>query len=329
MASQTPGVVNCVAYAAGGRVGEVEIEDISEVLAGPEAFVWLGLHEPSEDVLRQVQEEFGLHDLAIEDAHRAHQRPKIEEYGDSLFIVLRTGHVDAKDGRTEFGETHVFVGPRYVVTIRHGASSSYREVRQRCEASPDGLRQGPGFVLYAVMDFVVDQYFPIVQAIEDQLEELESEIFAGRARRGLTHRIYRVKSNVVRLKRAVSPLMEICNRLVRFDRTLITPETRLYFRDVYDHVIRINETLDGVRELLSSALEANLALIAVRQNEVMKRLGSWAAIIALPTMVAGIYGMNFEVMPELGWSLGYPFALALMVGGSGFLYWRFKRADWL
>jgi magnesium transporter len=322
-------IVNCSAYTAGAKIGDVEIDDISEVLKQPDGFVWIGLYEPSEELLRKVQEEFGLHDLAIEDAHRAHQRPKIEEYGECLFIVLRTAQRNAKTGEVEFGETHLFVGPNYVVSVRHGASLSYAEVRTRCEATPTCLRQGPGFVLYAIMDFVVDQYFPIIDALEEELETLEDEIFEGSARREITKQIYTLKRHLLTLKRAESPMVEVCNRLVRFDRKLIEPETRLYFRDVYDHVIRINETIDTMRELLTGALESNLSLMSIRQNEVMKQLGGWAAIFGVATMIAGIYGMNFEVMPELRWGYGYPFAIALMLGTCGFLYWQFRRSGWL
>ncbi|MGH7897689.1 MAG: magnesium/cobalt transporter CorA [Candidatus Binatia bacterium] len=321
-------VVNCVTYAGGRRLYEVKLADVSEVLKQPEGFVWIGLVEPSEQELRQVQEEFGLHDLAIEDAHRAHQRPKMEEYGDSLFVVLRT--VQQQDGDLTFGETHVFVGARYIVTVRHGASLSYGEVRARCEASPDYLKQGPGFVLYAIMDFVVDHYFPVIDGLEDELEKLEDEIFQEIPHRKLIARhIYQLKRQMLFLKRSVSPLIEVCNRLARFDRKLIEPETRLYFRDVYDHVIRINESIDGMRELLTSALETNLALVSVRQNEVMKRLGAGAALITVPTMIAGIYGMNFEHMPELKWMFGYPFSILFMVAVCGYLYSRFRKAGWL
>jgi len=320
-------IVNCAAYADGCRVANLQIEDISTVLADKNQFVWIGLHEPSEDLLRRIQQEFGLHDLAVEDAFRAHQRPKIEEYGNSLFIVLRTAQL--QDGKIAFGETHIFLGPRYVVSVRHGASLSYAEVRARCESTPHLLRKGPGFVLYALMDFVVDHYFPIVDALEDELERLEEQIFGGKFNRESTEEIYDLKRDLVALKRAVSPLMEICNRSMRFDVGLIPEDTRLYFRDVYDHVIRINETVDNMRELLTTALEANLALISIGQNEVMKKLAAWAAILAVPTMIAGVYGMNFEFMPELHWKYGYAVVMVGMLGVCGFVYSRFQRAGWL
>jgi len=322
-------VVACAEYAEGRRVGDVRLPDVSELLGSdPSRFVWIGLLEPSEELLREVQREFRLHDLAVEDAHRAHQRPKLEEYGDAIFIALRTAQ-RAPDGKIAFGETHVFVGPGYLVSVRHGASKPYVEVRQRCESAPHLLRKGPGFVLYALMDFVVDNYFPIVDELEEDLERLEEDIFGGNYRRETTENIYDLKRDLLGLKRAVSPLIDICNRLTRFDSSLIDAESRPYFRDVYDHVIRINETVDNLRELLNGALEANLSLISIQQNEVTKKLASWAAILAVPTMIAGIYGMNFEVMPELKWSLGYPTVLVAIVAACAVLYWRFKKVGWL
>ncbi len=320
-------VVNCAAYSDGQRIANVPIQDISEVLKVEGQFIWVGLHEPSDELLRQIQEEFGLHDLAVEDALRAHQRPKLEEYGEALFVVLRTAQL--VDDKIELGETHIFIGSCYVVSVRHGASLSYAEVRARCESTPQLLRKGPGFVLYALMDFVVDHYFPIVDELEEQLEHLEEEIFESKFDRDTTERIYALKRDLVRLKRAVSPLIEICNRLVRYDMPLIPEDTKPYFRDVYDHVLRINETIDNLRELLTTALEAHLSLVSVAQNDVTKKLAAWAAILAVPTMIAGVYGMNFQFMPELGWRYGYAMAMGLMLGVCSFLYWRFKRTNWL
>lgn len=328
--SSPPGgeqVVACVAYAGGKRVGNVEIEDISEILRFEGQFIWVGLYEPGEELLRKIQLEFDLHELAVEDALSAHQRPKLEEYGESLFVVLRTAALHEK--RIVFGETHIFVGTRYVVTVRHGASSPYVPVRTRCESAPHHLKEGPGFVLYALMDYVVDQYFPVVGELEDVLEEIEEEVFGGTFGRATTERIYDLKRQLVSLKRAVSPLVDVCNRLVRFDLELVPEETRHYFRDVYDHVIRVNESVDHLREILGTALEANLSLISVSQNEIMKKLAAWAAIFAVPTMVAGIYGMNFQYMPELTWRYGYSVTLAAMGGLCGVLYWQFRKAEWL
>jgi magnesium transporter len=323
------GVVNCAAYAGGRRVADVEVEQISEALKQEDRFIWIGLHEPNEDLLRRVQQEFGLHDLAIEDAHSAHQRPKLERYGDSLFVVLRTAQMQKEQAHIHFGETHIFVGPRYVVSVRHGSALSYAAVRSRCEATPQLLCQGPGFVLYALMDFIVDQYFPIVDRLEDDLETLEEAVFDQAVNRETTMRIYELKRNLLELKRAVSPLVDICNRLVRFDLDCIPEISRPYFRDVYDHVIRINEMIDTTRDLLSSALEANFSLISIAQNEGMKKLGGWVLILAVPTMIAGIYGMNFEFMPELQSHLGYPLTISSMLIVSGALYVYLKHSGWL
>ena len=322
-------VVNCVAYAEGRRIESVEIGEIGKVLKQPDRFIWIGLHEPNEETLRQVQREFGLHDLAIEDAHRAHQRPKLEVYGDSIFVVLRTAQMNPKEQRVDFGETHIFLGPRYIVSVRHGSSVSYREVRSRCETTPRLLSKGPGFALYALMDSIVDQYFPAVDGLEQELQALEDKIFSETFSRETTSEIYNLKRELLEVKRAVSPLIDICNRLMRFDLDVIPEDTRPYFRDVYDHAIRINEMVDMLRELLTTALEANFSLISISQNEVTKRFAGWAAIIAVPTMIAGIYGMNFEFMPELGWRYGYPLVLTLTIGSCLALYAHFKRSGWL
>jgi len=341
-------VVTCAAYIGGRRVADVALDAIDGALRQEEGFVWIGLYEPEEELLRVVQREFGLHDLAIEDAHRAHQRPKVELYADSLFVVLRTAHItDAESRRrVEFGETHVFVGRHYVVTVRHGSQRSHAELRTRCEASPTLLAKGPGFVLYALVDFLVDQYFPIVAALEEDVAGLEEQLIGDIdqpiSRTTLTH-IYRLKRDLLAIKRAVAPLIEVCNRLTRFDLDLIPDDTRPYFRDVFDHVIRINEMVDNLRELLTTAFEVNLSMISVEENQDMKRLAEWsveqnrdmrrlagwAAIIAVPTMIAGIYGMNFQFMPELSWWFGYPFALVLMGGACIALFAAFKRSGWL
>lgn len=321
------GVINCAAYADGCRVAHVAVEDIQQAIQTDGQFVWIGLNEPDEALLRKVQAQLHLHDLAVEDALRAHQRPKLEEYSDSLFVVLRTAQLH--ESKVEFGETHIFVGRQWLVSVRHGASLSYAQVRARCESTPQLLSKGPGFVLYALMDFVVDQYFPLVDELEDSLEAIEEKIFDGGFDRSTTQQIYDLKRDLVALKRAVSPLVDVCNRLVRFDASFIPEPVRVYFRDVYDHVIRINEAVDNQRELLTTALEANLSMISIGQNDVTKKLASWAAILAVPTMIAGVYGMNFEFMPELHWSYGYPVIVGLMIGACGLLYRQFKKSGWL
>ncbi len=325
-------IVGCAAYAAGRRVADLTVDELPGAIEHPDWFVWIGLHEPGEALLKRLQAIFGLHDLAIEDAMCAHQRPKIEEYGDTVFVVLRTvqaAQPEAGKAPIQLGETHLFVGPRFIISVRHGASSSYAAVRTRCEATPALLAKGPDFVLYAIMDFVVDGYFPVVDQLEEDINRIEHQIFAETPRRNLPQRIYRLKRELLAIKRAVLPLVEVCNRLLRFDFGSIDDDCKPYFRDVYDHVLRINERLDGLRDLLSGALEANLSLISVRQNDITKQLAAWAAIFAVPTMIAGIYGMNFEDMPELHWRHGYPFAWALMLGMAGGLYVFFKRREWL
>jgi magnesium transporter len=327
-------VIASVEYSGGRRIGDVALDDISDVLQRPDTFVWIGLYEPNEPLLRKIQEEFALHDLAIEDALSAHQRPKVERYDNSVFIVLRTAQInDPHPGKpcdVRYGEVHIFLGRNFVVTVRHGYATSFTPVRTRAESTPDLLKQGPAFVVYALMDFIVDQYFPIVDALGEELEALEHRVFTQPFSRRTTKQIYKLKRDMIALKRVVAPVIELSARLIRFeDETLVPSQTRPYFRDVYDHTLRNNDMIDSVRDLLGTALEAHLSLVSVSQNEDTRRLAAWAAIFAVPTAIAGIYGMNFESMPELRWSFGYPLVLALIFGLCGLLYVRFKKAKWL
>ncbi len=327
-------VIASAAYSGGRRVADLALDDISDAVARPDTFVWIGLYEPNEPLLRKVQQEFGLHDLAIEDALSAHQRPKIERYENSLFVVLRTAQIeDPKPGKpcdVRYGEVHMFLGRNFIVTVRHGYATSFTSVRTRAESTPELLKQGPAFVVYAVMDFIVDQYFPIVDALEEELETLEHRVFTQPFSRRTTTQIYKLKRDLIALKRVVSPVIELSARLIRFeDEDLVPVQSRPYFRDVYDHTLRINDMIDGVRDLLGTALEAHLSLVSVSQNEDTRRLAAWAAIFAVPTAIAGIYGMNFTYMPELRWRLGYPLVLAGIVGICGLLYVKFKQAKWL
>jgi magnesium transporter len=322
-------VIDCAAYAGGVRVADLSLEEIRPALRQDDRFVWLGLYEPDQAALRLVQEQFGLHDLAVEDAYNAHQRPKLELYERSIFVVLRTAHLGSSPRRLEFGETHVFLGPNYIVTVRHGSLRSHVQVRHRCESTPHLLTKGPGYVLYSLMDFVVDQYVPIVQQIEREVEDLEDSLFGDGPDIDATARIYQLKRDLLALRRTVGPLAEVCNRLMRFDIPNIPEATRVYFRDVYDHVVRVNETIDAQRELLTTALEAHLSKISHAQNEHMKRITAWAAMIAVPTMIAGVYGMNFRNMPELDWTYGYYASLGLMAAVCVGLYAGFKRSGWL
>jgi magnesium transporter len=320
-------VVNSAAYEDGRRVADVDIERLDQWPNKDGRVIWIGLHEPDAALLTKLQHRFGLHELAIEDAHQAHQRPKLEVYGDSLFLVLRTAQLT--DGQIQFGETHIFAGRGYVISIRHGPSVSYAEVRRRCEQAPQMLKKGEDFIVYALMDFVVDNYFPIVTAMQDEVSAIEGRIFQDTFDHQTIEHIYELRSNLLTLRNVVSPLVEICNRMIRFDVPLIDRDTHLYFRDVYDHSLKVNEGIDTQRELLASALEANLLLSSVRQNEVMKKLGAWGAILAVPTAIAGIYGMNFQNMPELHWRFGYPIIMLGIIGICGLLYSRFKRSGWI
>jgi magnesium transporter len=323
----TKQVVGCAAYQGGRRIAEIDLEQAEQIGTKAGGFVWIGLYEPDEALLRKVQQRFGLHDLAIEDALNAHQRPKMEIYGESLFIVLRTARLE--EGKVLCGETHVFAGKGYVVTVRHGASHSYSEVRARCESKPKMLAKGEDFVVYSIMDFVVDNFFPIIDSFEGEVERLDAAVFAQTATQGDIERIYELRHELAVMRRAVAPLQDVCSRIMRFDVPQIDREMGPYFRDVQDHVIRILEDIDNLRDLLGSALEAYLLLASIQQGNVMKKLAGWAAILAVPTAVAGIYGMNFENMPELKEPWGYPLVLAVIAGLCAFLYLRFRRSGWL
>jgi len=320
-------VVGCAAYEDGRRIAELDIDKLDGLQARKGRFVWIGLHEPSHDILHKLQQRFGLHELAVEDALRAHQRPKLDLYGDALFLVLQTAQL--VEDKLEFGETHLFAGIGYVITVRHGPSASYKDVRARCESSPRMLKKGEDFVLYSLMDFIVDNYMPIVDAIELKVDDLEERLFTATFRRRSIKQIYGLKRDLLALHRAIAPVVEISNRLMRFDVSIIDKDTHAYFRDVQDHAIRVNDGIEYLRELLNSALEANLLLASYDQSEITKKLASWAAILAVPTAVAGIYGMNFDFMPELRSPFGYPAVVFAIVVTCAFLFWRFKKNDWL
>jgi magnesium transporter len=320
-------IVNCTAYRKGERLGEVAIDDISEVVKQEDTFVWLGLHEPSMPLLQKVQEEFSLHELAIEDAQFAHQRPKVEEYGDCLFIVLHTAQW--WNDEMQLGETHLFVGRHYLISIRHGASTPYTKVRSRCESAPQQLALGPGFAVYAIMDFVVDNYLPIVDAFKQRFDLLEADIFKDRFDRRTIERLYDLKQQLLELQNVATPVIDICNQLMRFHHELVPKELRVYLRDVMDHATRVSSGTDNLRGMLADALEVNLALMSLRQNEVVKTLAGWGAILAVPTMVFSMYGMNFKFMPELDWPVGYPLALLATGAGCVWLYRRLKHTGWL
>ncbi|MGN6382396.1 MAG: magnesium/cobalt transporter CorA [Dyella sp.] len=321
-------VINCVAYHRDGRrIGDITLDAISDVLEQPDTFVWVGLHEPDEPLLEKLQEEFDLHDLAIEDAHHAHQRTKIEAYGDSLFIVVQTAQLVA--GKLAFGETHIFLGPRYLVTVRHGASLSYAPARRTCEHSPDLLALGPSYGLYGVLDFIVDNLMPIVRDFREELQELEQDIFAEAFNRETVRRLYDMQRDLMTLRLAVAPLQDVISQLVRLHPNLIPEDLRAYFRDVYDHVFRVNESVSAMREMLGATININLSLVTFGQNEVMKKLAGWAAMLAAPTLITSWYGMNFHHMPELDKPWAYPAMIVLVIAVVAGIFTWLRKSRWL
>ena len=321
-------LVNSSAYQDGRIVADhIPIEKISDYVKRPECFVWVAIKDPEPGELEAMQEEFGLHPLAVDDAHRGHQRPKVEEYGDSLFAVIQIPQL--KGNEIEVGEVDVFVGRNYVLSVRHRAEPGFQAVRERAESEPHLLRHGAGFVFYALADNIVDRYFPIVDRLEVELEEIEERIFASTSHRESIQELYALKHKLMAMRHAVEPLIEVTHKLYGGRVPSVCVGVQEYFRDVYDHLLRISTQLDGLRDMVITALSVNLSMITLAENEVVKRLAAYAALVAVPTLIAGIYGMNFEHMPELKWSFGYPLALFLMFGIDGLLFLKFRRTGWL
>jgi len=320
-------LINCVAYQNGSKLADVAVADISDYLSRPDCFVWVALQDASPAELEEMRREFGLHPLAVEDAQHGHQRPKIEEYGDSLFVVMHL--VEPVPGDLNVGEVDVFVGPNYVLSVRNRSKQGFLGVRDRCEREPQLLKNGSGFVLYALMDAVVDRYFPVTDTIECELEVIEEQIFVKGTARLNIERLYDLKRRAMVLKHAVAPLLEAAGKLHGGRVPSMCLNTQEYFRDVLDHLLRINASIESIRDTIGTAIHVNLSMVAIEESEVTKRLAAWAGIFAVATAFAGIWGMNFERMPELKWAYGYPAALALIVATCGFLYWRFRRAGWL
>jgi magnesium transporter len=320
-------LVNCVVYERGERQADIAVSEIRTHLTRPGCFVWVALKDPETSELQSLQAEFGLHELAVEDAQHGHQRPKIEEYGDSLFVVLHV--VEWPGDELQTGEVAVFVGPQYVISVRRGAQHGFTEVRRRCEQEPELLRHGPAYVLYALMDTVVDRYFPVLDRITAEIEALEERIFAGDTSRAQIESLYSLKRKLATLDHASGPLLEVASKLHGGRVPPICSGLHDYFRDVYDHLLRLHQSIDNLRDMVTAAASLNLALLTIADNEVTKRLASYAALVAVPTMIAGIYGMNFQFMPELGWAWGYPVALLAMIGIDLYLVYRFRQAKWL
>jgi magnesium transporter len=322
-------IVDCALYEDGRRRGgELPLEQAYEAGRNDGKFVWIGLHEPTAEEFDSVAREFNLHELAVEDAIKAHQRPKLERYGDSLFVVLKTVRYDEQQEELETGEILLFIGEGFIVSVRHGVGSALARVREQVAERPDLMRCGTGAVLHAILDRVVDDYLPVLQSLEDDIREVEAEVFSS-TRHNPAERIYKLSREVNEFQRATAPLLEPLGRLAAGELEVVHHDMRSYFRDVYDHLVREVDTVQGEREQLASVLHANLTQVSVRQNDDMRRISAWVAIIAVPTMIAGIYGMNFDYMPELRWTFGYPLTLAVILTLCVTLYTYFRRSGWL
>lgn len=320
-------LINCVAYQEGKKLKDIPVDDISDYLTMPDCFVWVALQDAGLAELEKMREEFDFHELTVEDAWLSHPRPKIEEYGDAIFAVLKLVEMDGD--QLLVGEVDVFVGLNYVLSVRSNSREGFLGVRARCEHEPHLLVQGAGFVFYALMDAVVDRYFPVLDALETELEDIEEQIFSKGEARSNIERLYELKRKVMQLKHIVAPLMEDTGKLHGGRVPKVCLHTQEYFRDVYDHLIHINASIDTMRDTISMAIQVNLSMVAIEQGEVTKRLAAWAGIFAVATAFVGIWGMNFDVMPELTWRYGYPAALSVVALICGWLYRRFKKAGWL
>ena len=323
-------LINCVVYRDGRRVAEIPKEEISEYLQQQGSFVWVAIKDPKPEELDEMEQEFGLHPLAVEDARHGHQRPKIEEYGNQVFAVLHGLDLEHED--VHCGEVDLFVGPNFVLSIRHKVEPGFTAVRERAESEPDLLRHGSGFVFYALMDNIVDRYFPIVDALEVELEHIEDRIFEGEAgdtARANIQALYKLKHKGMVVRHAVEPLIEAVHKLYGGRVPQVCSTTQEYFRDIYDHLLRVSTQLDGLRDMVSTALQVNISMISLQENLVTKKLAGYAALLAVPTLLVGVWGMNFKHMPELEWQFGYPLSLALMIAIDVWLWFRFRKINWL
>ena len=318
-------LISCVAYEQGRRIGDIPISEIRS-FRRPGCFVWVAIRDPEPSEVEVLQAEFDLHDLAVEDAQRGHQRPKLDEYGSTLFAVVQT--IEHSEGELHAGEAAIFVGQDFVLSIRRATRMGFADVRTRTELEPDLLQHGPAYVFYALLDTIVDRYFPVVQSVADEIEELEEKIFAGQTSRSHIQTMYGIKRKLVTLKHAVHPLLEVTGKLFGGRVPSVCSGLQEYFRDVHDHLIRLNQDIDDLRDMITTAVSVNLSLLTISENEITKRLASYAALVAVPTMIAGIYGMNFQYMPELQSKWGYPVALGIMVVCDAYLAYRFKKARW-
>jgi magnesium transporter len=321
-------LINCAAYDNGSKLADIPIEAISDHLARPGCFVWVALKDASDEELTVMQEEFGLHDLAVEDARHGHQRPKIEEYGDQLFAVVHTVELTPTD-EVRVGELNIFVGRNFVLSVRNRSQQTLLNVRQRAEREPHLLKYGPAFVFYALMDAVVDRYFPLIDALETDLEAIEEQIFVPGTSRANIEQLYDLKRNIGIMRHAVAPLIDAVHKLFSGRVPAVCENNREYFRDVFDHLLRMNGSLDTIRDTINTAIQVNLSMVAIEESEVNKRLAAWAGIFAVATAFAGIWGMNFKNMPELEWRYGYPVALGTIAVACFVLWRRFRKSGWL
>lgn len=321
-------LINCVAYQQGAKLADISVAQIGEYLRLPDCFVWVALKDASDAELLEMQAQFGLHDLAVEDARHGHQRPKIEEYGDTVFTVMHMVEYSPTDA-LQVGEVAVFVGPNFVLSSRTRSTQGFLGVRERAEREPHLLRHGASFVFYALMDAVVDRYFPVIDMMEQELETIEDRIFEPGTARQNIERLYQLKRRVGTVRHAVAPLMEATGKLYGGRVPAVCERSQDYFRDVYDHLMRCNASLESLRETIATAIQVNLSMVTIEDSDTTKRLAAWAGIFAVATFFVGVWGMNFEHMPELKWAYGYPVAFAVIASVCGTMYWRFRRSGWL
>src|SRR5215469_9356499 len=320
-------LLKCAVYENGRKIADIAGSEIHNYVCRPGCFVWVAMRDRDIALLEEMREQFNLHPLAVEDAQQGHQRPKIEEYGDCIFAVLHMVEPGMPDLRV--GEVDIFAGPNYILSVRSGVEKGFDDVRARCEAEPELLRHGPGYVLYALMDAVVDRYFPVLDALETQLENIEERVFANQTTRVNVEDLYEVKRKLMIVKHAAEPLLDATARLFGGRVPQLCTGLQEYFGNVYDHLLELNQAIDSERDMVTTAISVNLALITIQENEVMKRLAAYAALVAVPTTIGGVYGMNFEHMPELNWEYGYPVALGAMAVIDAYLFYRFRKAKWL
>lgn len=320
-------LINCVAYRNGEKLANIEPQDIHRYIVMPDCFVWVALLEPDAHTLELMQAEFNLHPLAVEDARHGHQQPKIEEYGEILFAVVHM--IEQGEDELRVGEVDIFVGRNFILSVRRGVEKGFQEVRTRSEHEPELLRHGPGYVLYALMDAVVDRYFPLLHELETQLERIEEQIFAATSPRANIEALYALKQRLMIFRHAVNPLLESMGNLSGARVPIVCAGMQEYFRDISDHLQRLDHDIESIRDTVSTAISVNLSMITLQEGETMKQLAAYAALVAVPTLIAGVYGMNFDFMPELHWRYGYAVVLGAMVLIDGFVFYRLRKAGWL